>query len=460
MKVEVINAQEVWKGANILKPNFHLNDGKLKINNAIKHKLKFKPLVDVVDEVYTGGIFKRMFVNSMKNGIPYISAQTMMDADPLENAKIISRKFTPRQDDMTLKTNQILVSCAGTVGKVRLVSHYLNGVIGSQDIIRVNPNDKKLPTGFLYAYLSCPTIYNYIQSYIYGSVVPRIDPTTLGKLPILIPRDKIVKEVDLKISESYKLRNKAILILRRSIELFQTKLPDFDIPQTYKSSITTIKSSTRLRLDATFSQKHLDSFYKRIRSNGYECKPIKELASDVFTPNIFKRVRTEFLTKNSVPYLGGAELLELHPVLKTFLSRKTKNIDDYILSKGCIAIQDSGSYQTMGYVSIIPPFLEGVAATNNLVRVIPNAKFNYNPYIFTFLKTAQGNKILKSNSYGTGQLHIDNKIIEDLLVPIIPEILKEIQVGIAEYLKLIQKGYELESESIALIENELVSWQK
>jgi type I restriction enzyme S subunit len=458
MKCETINAREVWKGSNILKPNFHLNDGKLTINAAIKRKLKFMPLTDLVNDVYTCGIFKRVFVENKANGIPYISAQTMMDADPLENAKIISRKCTARLDE--LKTNQILISCAGSVGKVRLVSGYLDGVIGSQDIIRVDPSDKKFPTGFLYAYLSSPTIFKYIQSFIYGSVVPRIDPTTLRKLPVLVPSKKAIDEIDSKVLESYRLRNKAVLTLRKTVSLLQSRLPDFEVPATYKSNITTIQSSSRIRLDATFSQKHLDSFYKKIRSKGIDCKPIKELCHNVFTPNIFKRVRTESLTKNSVPYLGGAELLELHPVLKTFLSRKTKNIEDYILSKGCIAIQDSGSYQSMGYVSIVPPYLDGIAATNNLVRVIPNVKTNYNPYIFTFLKTQQGNKILKSNSYGTGQLHIDTKIIEDLLVPIIPEILKEIHLGVTEYLKLMQRGYELESESIMAIENELVSWQK
>jgi type I restriction enzyme S subunit len=76
------------------------------------------------------------------------------------------------------------VSCAGTVGNVRLITKDLEGVIGSQDIIRVNPDDTKLPYGYLYAYLASKTAYNYMQSYIYGSVVPRIEPNTLSRLPI------------------------------------------------------------------------------------------------------------------------------------------------------------------------------------------------------------------------------------------------------------------------------------
>jgi type I restriction enzyme S subunit len=58
--------------------------------------------------VFTGGIFKRMFVDDTKYGYPYISAQHMMNTNPLDVAKIISKKYTPRQEEMSLKEGQIL----------------------------------------------------------------------------------------------------------------------------------------------------------------------------------------------------------------------------------------------------------------------------------------------------------------------------------------------------------------
>ena len=69
----------------------------------------------------------------------------MMNSNPLEIAKSHIQKHTPRQEDMTLRTNQILVSCAGTVGNVRLIDEDLDGIIGSQDIIRVISDNSKFP---------------------------------------------------------------------------------------------------------------------------------------------------------------------------------------------------------------------------------------------------------------------------------------------------------------------------
>ena len=65
---------------------------------------------------------------------------------------------------MTLRDEQILVSCAGTVGNTRLIGKDLDGIIGSQDIIRIIESNDKCPYGFIYAYLATPTAYNARQN--------------------------------------------------------------------------------------------------------------------------------------------------------------------------------------------------------------------------------------------------------------------------------------------------------
>src|SRR5690554_6530269 len=137
MEITNVSYKDILKSSLILKPNYHLNYGKKRIAKAVKNKKPFISLGDIVKDVYTGGIFKRVFVEEEDYGLPYISAQHMMNINPLEVAKTISKKYTPRQADMTLRPNQILVSCAGTIGNVRLIGDDLDGVIGSQDIIRI-----------------------------------------------------------------------------------------------------------------------------------------------------------------------------------------------------------------------------------------------------------------------------------------------------------------------------------
>lgn len=456
MEIACITHQSILENNFIIKPNYHLNYGKRRIETAINQGMPFLPLSECTNEIYTGGIFKRIFVENPDHGIPYVTAQHMMHFNPLEVAKLISRKYTPRQDDMTLREGQILVSCAGTVGNVRMVDNFLDGVIGSQDIIRVIAREGEYPLGFIYAYLSSKTAYNYIQSFIYGSVVPRIDPATLGKLPVPDMPSDVRDSVHTLMTDASCHRSSAYFSLKETIECLESVLPEFSVPKVHYEEINE-SSNARRRLDARYSGSALRDFYDAISSTGVEIKTISELSKLVFTPNIFKRIKVARNHKG-IPYLGGAELLHYHPSFDTFLSRKTKDLETYLLREGYLALQDSGSIQSIGYVSIVPSFLNDVAATNNLVRVVPKEE-HWNLYIYAFLKTKQANSILKSMSYGTGQLHIDNTIVESLKIPIFPELVDQVKDGVLNYLKSLEQAYYLEIDAIQQIENKIDQWQ-
>ena len=133
------------------------------------------------------------------------------------------------------------------------------------------------------------------------------------------------------------------------------------------------------------------------------------------------------------------------------------NLADYVLREGWLALQDSGSITSMGYVSIVPKFLDGVTATNNLVRVVPG-EINHNPYIYAFLKTAPGQAILRSFSYGTGQLHIDNGQISRLRIPIYEDLFASVTANVEAYSTKFSEAYQLETGAIARVEELVGSW--
>lgn len=453
MKFAAVPYKSLQEGSNIIKPNFHLNYGKSRISNSKRNGASFKTLGELTNHIYTGGIFKRMFVENEEFGLPYISATHMMNTSPLEVSKLISLKHTPRQEDMTLKDNQILVSCAGTIGNVRLITKDLEGIIGSQDIIRIISDDNKAPFGFIYAYLSSPTAYNFMQSYIYGSVVPRIDPKTLSNLPVIeISKEKQVFVHNLILKAS-SLRVNANRLLIEAISIFENELPKMDSKLIYTSKISQRLNHTS-RLEATYNANLIDNFRKKVVENGSELKTISSLSELVFTPGIFKRIRAN--NKDvGIPYLSGSELLNQMPVFDSFLSKKMKNIDNYILKEGWLAIQDAG---TIGYLSLITKFLDGVSATNNLVRIKPK-KENYNYYIYCFFKTKIGQKLLKNLEYGSVQKHIDHHQIGSFEIPIYHSIFERISENIELMLKETSDACFLEQEAIDLIEKEIELWQ-
>jgi len=204
MKSGRIKISRFNEGMTVFKPNFYLNRGKKVISDLLDKGIKNTSLSELSDNLYQGGIFKRVFVEKDEFAYQYITASDMVKSQPLDTAKKISMKYTPWVDEMTLRNHQILVSCAGTVGNTVLVNDSFAGCIGSQEIIRVET--EKLPYGYLYAYISSPVVNEYIQSMIYGAVVPRISPEELGKLPVLLPSEAKQLEIHNLMVEASTLR--------------------------------------------------------------------------------------------------------------------------------------------------------------------------------------------------------------------------------------------------------------
>lgn len=155
-----------------------------------------------------------------------------------------------------------------------------------------------------------------------------------------------------------------------------------------------------------------------------------------------------------VPFLSGSDLLDSLPRFESYLSKKMRNLNDYILRYGWITVQDSG---TIGYISLINGYLDGISATNNLVRIIPKETENANPYIFTFLKTRQGQQILKGFEYGSVQKHIDNYQVASILIPIIPEYNTITELA-SQHLKKVTDSCFRETQAIQLVEKEIDQW--
>lgn len=459
MKIISVPYKSVKTGLNILKSNYHLNYGKKRIERALKNDKPFKPLKDIVNSVYTGGIFKRFFVENEEYGLPYISAQHMMEANPSSVAKTISKKYTPRQDDMTLRKNQILVSCAGTVGNVRLISQDLDGVIGSQDIIRIISDDKKMDFGYLYAYLSTATAYNFIQSFIYGSVVPRIDPNTLSDIPIpIISEDKILIVSSL-IKESTLLREQSIQKLNDAHYIFNEVL-DYNEESwkfhTYSSKI--ISKNYHKRLDSTFYL-NVELPDKELRKEKYNSIPLGKLVKvKMFNAQRGKR---NYVEQGGIQFLSTSNIGEKNPLLvNKFLSLKTDGLDSLIVQKDWILVSSSGQ-DILGSCFIVNETYAGSAVNQHSIRVIVDEKKISPFYVYAFLSNPRVKKYLRAGIYGSAVLTINEDFLKHVLIPMLSD------DAITEIIELTKKHVEYfeeacfkEKEAIDIVEKEIDLWQE
>lgn len=453
MEITKVKSKIVIDNSFILKPGYHMNYGKKRIEKAIYNKFPFDSLGNVSGSVFTGGIFKRVFVDDPKYGDPYISAQHMMSTNPLEVAKIISKKYTPRQEEMSLKKNQILVSCAGTVGNVRLITKDLEGVIGSQDIIRINPDDTKLPYGYLYAYLSSKTAYNYMQSYIYGSVVPRIEPNTLSKLPIPLLSEEKQLQIHQLIVEVSELRVEANLALKKAQTIYNSKL---SIEKTTNNidKINSKELKSNMRFGGNFFLSKGNDFENKILQMKFSF--LSNYVKNIFTSGRDKRNYTS--ESNGIPFLSNGDISSFNP-FKSCNYIVKKIVKDQSLIKRDMILTGRVGQDTVGKVYLPYNLLIDTVASDNIIRIKISDEDDIN-MLFAFLSSDIGNEIIRKRKTGVGQPFVTEEMF--LSIPI-PHIEKEEKVFINEnvdkYRDNIDKSLSLELKAIALIEKEIDLWQ-
>lgn len=193
-KTGVVSSKNIWNSLQYrLDPPAIMNDGVLSMSTIIE-KFKHTKIGHINGRVYRPGIFKRNYVS---DGIPYIKGSEIFLTNPFRRCEQLSRTLTPFIDEMSMKEGQILITCAGSVGDIKLITKEYEDKksIGSQDIIRLESNDELYTKEYLFVYLQQPFVYDYIQSMKYGSVIERIEPFHVESIPVIEPTKELSEEI-------------------------------------------------------------------------------------------------------------------------------------------------------------------------------------------------------------------------------------------------------------------------
>ncbi|WP_316608551.1 restriction endonuclease subunit S [uncultured Ruminococcus sp.] len=162
--------------------------------------------------------------------------------------------------------------------------------------------------------------------------------------------------------------------------------------------------------------------------------------ADSYVCGRFKRI---WLEKSDLPIYQPSSITDIYPTPDGYLSHKTQtDIDALRVHAGQVLMTCSG---TIGKVSFVSKTLDNRIFSHDLLRI--DCKVPYDAgYIYAYLKSATGNKILLTNSYGAVITHIEPEHLTTVPIPDAPvEIKKRIN-------DLIVGSYELRDESNALID--------
>ena len=458
MKSAIIKSREISSGYQYrLKPNGFLLEGKrifanLKNNSALKGML-----TNIVKDVYRPGIFKRIFIKKPECGLPYITAQAMMTAMPLVYSKILSVKLTDNLESMILHRGDILVSCAGTIGNIRLVDKFMDKAVGSQDIIRVKTQENY---GFVYAYLASTAVYSFLQSQLYGSVVPRIEPDIVKNIPLVhFNTDKQI-HIDALIKKSLTLREEAINDLENAKEMLSSLINVSHFNHAYKTDVVsskTIWTSLQHRLDPPALMNDGVVTMNKVISE-FTYKTIGTINAKVHRPGIFKRSYVE----NGIPYIKGSEIFLTNPFRRCEQLSKTRTpfIDEMALSEGQILITCAGS---VGNIKMITKEYEDKKAigSQDIIRLVSEDSLFTSEYLFTYLQLPFVFDYIQSMKYGSVIERIEPFHVES--IPVIEptqELSDEISCLIKQYMSKTYRAFNCEEQAISMVEQEIEKWNK
>ena len=422
-------------------------------------------LSSYVDSIFRPGIFKRNFINNYSKGLSYIPAAAMMMADPLPASKILSIKHTANLDIMKLRKGMILVSCAGTLGNVRMIDDQLDGTIGSQDIIRVCVQKHQ---GFIYALLASSYTYNYILSKSYGSVVSRLEPSTLENMPIPQINSIIKDKVDALIQESCALREEATTDLQKADDLLKEmthlrklNTEDYDY---FGQHSATRKPSCFIRKISEISSRSINAFnyserLERLINLIPAHRPLRDflLGNTTFSTGSFPRIE--------VKEGKGVMLINQSDAFDTIIKGKwisTRNVNlNNLVDYGEVIIAGVGTLgenETFCRALFANEDLKGQLISGEFIRM-KTIKDIPSGFLYAWLNSDYGFRLIRGTQAGTKLCRPIPEAFLDIPVPILSkEDMNEIDRMVREAHTKRHIANKKELEAIAMVEAEIEKW--
>jgi hypothetical protein len=181
----VVPALEVLSGRRRLDAQYH-HPAVRKIEEMVRKAAEKVQLVeDVTRGVSLGSRFKRFFG---PNGTPYYSASDLFDVNAPATKRIYAG-LVDNAGEFLLHRGWLAMACSGQtyglLGRTTLLGPRHEGVFGSHDLIRIEPDAERIRTGYLATVLGNEKYGRpLVVRNAFGTSVPHLDPADVRKIPV------------------------------------------------------------------------------------------------------------------------------------------------------------------------------------------------------------------------------------------------------------------------------------
>jgi len=399
---------------------------------------------------------KKEMQGTSSRGVPLFSSSEMLLQSP-EPAYFISRRFEPKlRQSLGVAVGTILVSRSGTIGLVTVVTPDRDGFLVDDHMIRIIPK-REGDRGILFTFLSSHIGQQLLDSLAYGAVQKEIKAFQLEN--ILVPRlsPHATAQISTNIDSSNRLRGEASYIYNSAIKqvLLSNHLPPLvekgprptingRAVNAFSCAFPTISGrrleAVEIRLEANFHNPIVRAAIVNIKERAVESRTVGELSRDVIMGARFKRNYVE--SAYGTPFLSGKNIVQIRPSeVKHLSTNETEDLKDMLVARGWILITCSG---TIGRTCFVWRNFENFAASQHILRVVPNEDEIDPGYLYAFLSSEYGYQQIIRFRHGSVIDEINDEQLKKVIVPL-PTAGQQKEIG-----DLVRQAYEKRADALRL----------
>lgn len=406
----------------------------------------------VTINMFDSGRESRSWVDDARFGVRYMGSSAIRLAD-LSGLPLISKKQIARNPRLLLKEGWSLITRSGTIGRMAYVRSDMAGLACSEDVLRVVPNTARIPSGYLYAYLSSRYGVPLVVSGTYGAIIQHIEPEHIADLPVPRFDNDFERQVAGLVVSAGAKRALASAKRMESIVLFERHIGWAGFGSASVAGEATASALSR-RMDAF----HHSAKVKTGRRSLASARAIRlgDCVESVFEPNRGSRLKVTD-PAHGVPFLSSSTVFEVEPSAEYLISRSmTPNIEGLLLTDRDVLIPRSGQVGGVIGRAVLPlPRSVGSAGSEHLVRVRCCSASDA-AYLWAVLASEPGYWAVLGTAFGSSIPSLDAALIANLQVPWLGIADREAIGGLVrEAIGAQDEGIALESMAVAMVEQRI-----
>lgn|GEM_PF-190980 len=373
--------------------------------------------------IYNGPKFRRVYVTNRDHGVPFLGSTDMLEAD-FGSLPLLRKKDAYQLPYLEVRPGMTLISCSGTVGRMIYVRQDMEGFWSSQDVIKVNPDQKKIPPGYLYTYLRSCFGVPLITSSAYGAVIKHIEPEHIAGLPVPRFGNGVEERIHELVQEAAELRARFQAgVVAATRDLFASaglpELNDFawhDQPRDLEFKVIGPSPNTLRALNFSPRARRITEVLRSVphRSLGDICE-----GGMLGRGDRFKRIDAD--GKYGIKLIGQRQAFWLRPegrriILNRSDVAKVQVADETVLvaARGTL-----GEHEVFGRsILVTGRWQKEFAFSEDFLRILSGDSTFPGAYLFAFLRSEIGFRLMRSMSAGSKQQEIIPHLCSQIPIPI------------------------------------------